>query len=116
MQPPTIPTSPLLYIPAVLLVGGMGTRLRALLPSTPKPLASIGKKPFLELLVRQLRSQGIRHIVMCTGYLEKSGHLFTKIASTRLVGFHQTRGALASVAVLHVENKSRYGTVQVAAG
>src|SRR5579864_4464257 len=69
MKRPTIPTSPLLDIPAVLLVGGMGTRLRAVLPSTPKPLASIGKVSFLELLVRQLRSQGIRHLVMCTGYL-----------------------------------------------
>src|ERR1039457_4671725 len=69
MKPPTIPTSPLLDIPAVLLVGGMGTRLRAVLQSTPKPLASIGERSFLELLVRQLRSQGIRHLVMCTGYL-----------------------------------------------
>jgi D-glycero-alpha-D-manno-heptose 1-phosphate guanylyltransferase len=69
MKHPTIPTGPLLDIPAVLLVGGMGTRLRAVLPSTPKPLASIGKKSFLELLVRQLRSQGVRHLVMCTGYL-----------------------------------------------
>jgi D-glycero-alpha-D-manno-heptose 1-phosphate guanylyltransferase len=50
-------------------VGGMGTRLRSLLPSTPKPLASIGSRSFLELLVRQLRNQGIRRLVMCTGYL-----------------------------------------------
>jgi len=56
-------------IDAVLLVGGMGTRLRAVLPSTPKPLASLGSQKFLELLVRQLRSQGIRRIVMSTGYL-----------------------------------------------
>lgn len=69
MKHPTIPTGPIFDIPAVLLVGGMGTRLRAVLPSTPKPLAAIGKKSFLELLVRQLRSQGIRHLVMCTGYL-----------------------------------------------
>jgi len=55
--------------PAVLLVGGLGTRLRSLLPSTPKPLAPVGKKSFLELLIRQLRSQGITHLVMCTGYL-----------------------------------------------
>ena len=54
---------------AVLLVGGMGTRLRAVLPGTPKPLASVGDKSFLELLVRQLRGQGIRRLVMCTGYL-----------------------------------------------
>ena len=56
-------------VPAVLLVGGMGTRLRSVVPSTPKPLAPVGRKSFLELLVRQLRHQGIRRLVMCTGYL-----------------------------------------------
>lgn len=56
-------------VKAVLLVGGMGTRLRSVLPGTPKPLASVGNKAFLELLVRQLRSQGIERLVMCTGYL-----------------------------------------------
>jgi len=55
-------------IPAVLLVGGMGTRLQAVLPSTPKPLAPVGKVPFLELLVLQVRSQGIRRLVLCTGH------------------------------------------------
>lgn len=55
--------------PAVLLVGGMGTRLQTVLSSTPKPLARVGNMPFLELLVLQLRSQGIRRIVMCTGHL-----------------------------------------------
>jgi NDP-sugar pyrophosphorylase family protein len=54
--------------PAVLLVGGMGTRLRPILPSMPKPLAPIGDIPFLQLLVLQLRSQGIRRLVMCTGH------------------------------------------------
>ncbi|MGP8155333.1 MAG: nucleotidyltransferase family protein [Candidatus Acidiferrales bacterium] len=56
-------------IPAILLVGGMGTRLRPVLRTTPKPLAPIGNAPFLQLLVRQLRSQGIRRLVMCTGHL-----------------------------------------------
>jgi D-glycero-alpha-D-manno-heptose 1-phosphate guanylyltransferase len=55
--------------PALLLVGGIGSRLRSVVPSTPKPLASVGKKSFLELLVQQLRSQGVRRLVMCTGYL-----------------------------------------------
>jgi len=54
---------------AVLLVGGMGTRLRSVVQSMPKPLASVGKRPFLELLVQQLRYQGFRQLVMCTGYL-----------------------------------------------
>ena len=54
---------------AVLLVGGLGSRLRSVLPSTPKPLATLGNKSFLELLIRQLRHQGIQRLVMCTGYL-----------------------------------------------
>jgi D-glycero-alpha-D-manno-heptose 1-phosphate guanylyltransferase len=53
---------------AVLLVGGMGTRLQSILPSMPKPLAPVGKVPFLQLLVLQLRSQGFRRVVMCTGH------------------------------------------------
>ena len=56
-------------VPVVLLVGGMGTRLRAVLPSTPKPLALVGETPFLELLVLQLQAQGMRRLVMCTGHL-----------------------------------------------
>src|ERR1700690_3862179 len=56
-------------IKAVMLVGGLGTRLRSVVPSAPKVLASIGEKSFLELLVRQLHSRGIRKLVMCTGYL-----------------------------------------------
>lgn len=53
---------------ALLLVGGLGTRLRSVVSSLPKPLAPLGDKSFLQLLVEQLRSQGIRNLVMCTGY------------------------------------------------
>ena len=56
-------------IPAILLVGGLGTRLQSVLPSTAKPMARVGEAPFLELLVKQLRSQGIRRLIMCTGHL-----------------------------------------------
>ena len=68
---------------AVLLVGGTGTRLQSVVSSIPKPLASVGDRPFLELLVRQLRSQGIRRLMMCSGYraeeIEKTfgdGHIW----------------------------------------
>jgi D-glycero-alpha-D-manno-heptose 1-phosphate guanylyltransferase len=56
-------------IPALLLVGGLGTRLRAVVPSAPKPLAAVGKKTFLDLLIRQLRNQGFRRVIMGTGHL-----------------------------------------------
>lgn len=62
---------------AVLLVGGLGTRLRTVVPSTPKPLVPIGDCPFLELLIRQLSTQGIRNLILCTGYLaEQIEHEF----------------------------------------
>ena len=73
MNPKANIPSPLDAVPedssAVLLVGGIGARLQSVLPCKPKPLAPIGNVPFLELLVRQLRTQGIRHLVMCTGHL-----------------------------------------------
>lgn len=54
--------------PVLLLVGGMGTRLRPVLSGRPKPLAPVGNVPFLELLVLQLHSHGLRRLVMCTGF------------------------------------------------
>jgi len=56
-------------VSAVLLVGGMGTRLRSVVSLTPKPLAAVGGHSFLELLVQQLRYQGVHRLLMCTGYL-----------------------------------------------
>lgn len=58
-----------LDVPALLLVGGKGTRLQSVVSSAPKPMAAVGEQSFLELLVRQLRTQGIRRLVMCSGYL-----------------------------------------------
>ena len=52
----------------VLLVGGLGTRLRSVVPSTAKPMATIGDTPFLEIVLKQLISQGFSQIVLCTGY------------------------------------------------
>ena len=56
-------------IRAILLVGGKGTRLQAVLSLRPKPLALVGNIPFLQLLVMQLRSQGVRRMIMSTGHL-----------------------------------------------
>lgn len=146
--------------PALLLVGGLGTRLRSVVPSAPKPLAAVGKKSFLELLIRQLKHQGIRRVILCTGYLADqvenefgdgraldleisysreldplgtagavklaqphlkgaseflvmNGDSFLEIDLRQLIQFHRDRRALVSVAVVRVEDSSRYGTVKV---
>jgi NDP-sugar pyrophosphorylase family protein len=53
---------------ALVLVGGLGTRLRPAIGSTPKAMAMVAGRPFLEYLILQLRRDGIRDVVMLTGY------------------------------------------------
>jgi NDP-mannose synthase len=49
---------------AVLLAGGLGSRLRPYTFALPKPLMPIGEKPILELIITQLARRGIkRHIL-----------------------------------------------------
>ena len=53
---------------AVILAGGVGTRLRPYTVVLPKPLMPIGKYPILEVLVRQLTDQGFNHITMAVNH------------------------------------------------
>lgn len=53
----------------VILCGGLGTRLRPLTESLPKPMAPVNGRPFLEHLMRQLSDQGLRRFTLLTGYL-----------------------------------------------
>ena len=57
---------------AVILAGGLGTRLRPLTNSKPKPMLPIGEKPILEHLVEWTKKGGIKSIVLCVSYLRKS--------------------------------------------
>lgn len=53
---------------AVILAGGLGTRLRPVVGDRPKVLAPIKGRPFLAYLLDQLASSGIQKVVLCTGY------------------------------------------------
>jgi len=53
---------------AVILVGGMGTRLRPLTMSAPKPMLPIAGVPFLTHVITRIRDAGITHIVLGTSY------------------------------------------------
>lgn len=53
---------------AVILIGGMGTRLRPFTLHTPKPLLPVLNRPFLEYQFRILRRYGIREVILCTSY------------------------------------------------
>jgi len=57
------------HLTAVILAGGLGTRLRTAVADCPKVLAEVGGKPFLAYLFDQLIACGLNHVVLCTGYL-----------------------------------------------
>ena len=59
-------------ITAVVLAGGFGTRIKHLLGDLPKPMAPVNGKPFVEWVVRYLAAQGIRNVILSTGYLAKT--------------------------------------------
>lgn len=53
---------------AILLAGGLGTRLRSVVSDRPKPMALIGEKPFMEYVVHELSKHGVTEIVFAVGY------------------------------------------------
>ncbi len=53
---------------AIVLAGGLGTRLRKVVKDVPKPMADINGKPFLEYLLTFLAKQGIEKVILSVGY------------------------------------------------
>jgi NDP-sugar pyrophosphorylase family protein len=56
-------------IPAVILAGGKGTRLRPFTVTFPKPLVPLGDRPILDRLLRQLAHSGVRKVTLSLGHL-----------------------------------------------
>ena len=52
----------------VLMVGGLGTRLRPLTEHTPKPMLKVGDKPILETIILNFKKYGFSNIVLCVSY------------------------------------------------
>lgn len=55
----------------IVLCGGLGTRLRPVLPECPKCMAPVAGKPFLHYLLRWLSEAGAGHVVFSVGYLRE---------------------------------------------
>ena len=56
-------------IPVAILAGGLATRLRPITEKIPKSLVLVAGKPFLAHQLELLHARGIRHAVLCIGYL-----------------------------------------------
>ncbi|MHB8388462.1 MAG: sugar phosphate nucleotidyltransferase [Acidobacteriaceae bacterium] len=56
---------------AIILAGGLGTRLRSAVPDLPKPMAPINGRPFLEHQMDYWIGQGMNHFVVSVGYMKE---------------------------------------------
>lgn len=72
---------------AIVLAGGFGTRLREVVPDLPKPMAPIGGKPFLEILLSALARKGFTRVVLSLGFMAEtiSSHFGERFAEMELV-------------------------------
>lgn len=72
---------------AIILAGGMGTRLRQLVADVPKPMAPIAGRPFLEILMGALARKGFRRVILSLGFMADkiSGYFGRRFAGMDLV-------------------------------
>lgn len=56
-------------LPVAILAGGLATRLRPITEKIPKLLVEVAGEPFFSHQLRLLRAAGLRHLVLCVGYL-----------------------------------------------
>ena len=91
---------------AVILAGGLGTRLAPYTTVLPKPLVPVGGLPILETVLRQLRYYGFDEIILAVGYLSSLVRAYfdqNPISSRVKLQYYQeieplgTAGALASI-------------------
>ena len=53
---------------AIILAGGLGTRLRKVIPDIPKPMAPVGDKPFLYYIFDWIRKYNVEKVIISAGY------------------------------------------------
>ncbi len=84
-------------IDVVILCGGRGKRLRAVLNDRPKSMAEFGQQPFLSIIMEYVASFGFKRFILCTGYM---GEIIRKYYSTRLLPWE----------ILYSQEKKTLGT------
>lgn len=69
---------------AIILAGGLGTRLRPVISDKPKCMAPVAGKPFLHYLLSFLQKNGIEQFIFSVGYLHEVIEIFLKEQYPRL--------------------------------
>ena len=145
-------------IDALILCGGLGTRLRSKIGDSQKVMTAMDDRPFLDILLDDIFSQGLKRVVLCTGYqadtieqyyrskdfkisiefsrekeplgtggavenakgfvksnpfLVFNGDSFCKIDFRKLLEFHATSKARASIVISKVSDHRDFGSITI---
>ncbi len=84
--------------PVVLMLGGLGMRLRPLTRKVPKPMLMVGDKPILETILEHVAGQGFSRFYFCINYLGE------------MIQQHFGDGSRWGVQIEYIKEKQRMGT------
>ncbi|TSC96834.1 MAG: D-glycero-D-manno-heptose 1,7-bisphosphate phosphatase [Parcubacteria group bacterium Athens1014_26] len=91
---------------AVILAGGLGTRLCPLTDSLPKPMIPINGRPFLEYQIKLLKEKGVEEIILLLGYLPEKIMDYFKDGSRFGVSIKYSVGKIEDETGTRIKNAS----------
>ncbi len=84
--------------PVVIMAGGLGTRLRPITETIPKPMIHVAGRPILEIIIERFKQQGFHSIVLCVNHLSE------------VIEDHFGDGSSFGVSITYVHETKRMGT------
>jgi len=84
---------------AVIMAGGLGTRLRPLTNAVPKPMLPVGDRPLMAHVLERLREGGIHEVVITTHY------------KSEMIREHFGEGSALGLNIQYVNEEQRFGTI-----
>lgn len=85
---------------AIILCGGLGTRLRSVVADRPKPMAQVGDRPFLQILVDHIAAFGFSRFILCVGYKAEAVKAHFRDQPGRAFAFSEEKEPLGTAGAL----------------
>ena len=103
---------------AIILAGGLGTRLHGVIKNVPKPMAPIRNRPFLEYQMDYWIDQGISRLLASKNldepFLLLNGDTFFEVGLNDLYSFHNNNNSEWTISLFRSNELERYMGVQLA--